>query len=208
MPFIEYNKKKVLFVHIPKTGGSSTERWLESIAKLRCKTSEIPAFIKCTPQHLTLSELQELFGESYFDYTFSIVRHPYTRLESEYRWRFFTRQTALSFSAWSTAALETYRSNSWYYDNHFRPQVEFLGTPIRLYRFEDGLQQILQTVSAETGIPSPQIVPREKWAGGSNPQLIWTPELRLAVHEIYRQDFIDLHYDPWMNENMEIKIRE
>ncbi len=79
---------------------------------------------------------------------------------------------------------------------------------MRLFRFEDGLQQILQSVSAETGIPSPQIVPHEKCPVGPGPQLIWTPELRSVVNEIYRQDFVELHYDPWMKENMEIKIRD
>ena len=201
MPFIEYHGKKVLFIHIPKTGGSSIERWLEGIAELRFKTPAIPASLKCTPQHLTFGELQELFGESYFDYTFSIVRHPYTRLESEYRWRLFTKQTELSFSAWSTAALETYRNHSRYRDNHLQLQVQFLGTPVRIFRFEDGLEQILRSVSAEAGIPSPHIVPHEKRPAGSYPDLAWTAELQSAVHEIYQQDFAELQYDPWMKEN-------
>ena len=47
MPMIEFGSKKVLlFIHIPKTGGSSIEKWFGSVAKLRLKSPAIPSFMK------------------------------------------------------------------------------------------------------------------------------------------------------------------
>ena len=35
MPFIDHQGRRSLFVHIPKTGGTSIETWLKGIGPLR-----------------------------------------------------------------------------------------------------------------------------------------------------------------------------
>jgi hypothetical protein len=88
------HKYKVIFVHIPKTAGTSVEKFLEipglSEEHLRSHKISIIDGIKYAPQHLTANmikthDLVKDYWDNYFK--FSIVRHPYTRALSEYFWR-------------------------------------------------------------------------------------------------------------------------
>ena len=55
-------------------------------------------------QHLRHLDIAELFAPDFFDYRFTIVRNPYDRIASEYRFRAANHQNAgqvvPSFSAW------------------------------------------------------------------------------------------------------------
>jgi hypothetical protein len=195
VPMIEYGSKKVLFIHIPKTGGSSIEKWFGSVARLRLKSPAIPSFMKCTPQHLRYTDLEELFGDINFDCIFSIVRNPYARVESEYRWRLSMNRNLPTFSEWTVSALQALKHDPWFMDNHYRPQIEFLAAPVRVFRFEDGLDAVFDFVSAEMDIPCPAIIPHEKRSGGIPADLPWTLELVAAVHDAYEGDFRTLEYE-------------
>ena len=83
------------------------------------------------------------------------------------------------------SALQALKHDPWFLDNHYRPQIEFLGAPVRVFRFEDGLDAVFDFVSAEMGIPCPAIIPHEKRSGGIAADLPWTPELIAAVHDAY-----------------------
>ncbi|WP_140849628.1 sulfotransferase family 2 domain-containing protein, partial [Paracoccus sp. FO-3] len=87
MPFIQHNGKRILFIHIPKAGGTSVESWMKGIAPLRLFSMGIPHASRCTPQHYRAQDIEALLGEGFFDYAFTIVRNPYHRIESEYRMR-------------------------------------------------------------------------------------------------------------------------
>ena len=100
------NKKlKVLFIHIPKTGGTSISQMLDfsTISNLNYSgsTTKYPALYKVysdsfslydyvklltkPPQHFTNIELKKIFGSSINDYyKFSVVRNPYQRIASGY----------------------------------------------------------------------------------------------------------------------------
>jgi hypothetical protein len=69
--------KKLLFIHIPRTGGTSIE---QSFGRPRCKEG-----INSLTQHNTLKQYSEKEDiNSYF--TFSFVRNPWDRLISWYLW--------------------------------------------------------------------------------------------------------------------------
>ena len=85
---------KIIFVHIPKTGGGTIERTLgifgednngnlnpnHSILYGRYKNKYL--------QHLTISEIKELKQKEYNSYRkISFVRNPYDKMVSEYLWR-------------------------------------------------------------------------------------------------------------------------
>ena len=85
MPIFTFDNLKLLFIHIPKTGGTSVEESVSGYCKTSLLLHRVPDFLKNSPQHLTASNLKEIgFGPSLFDYSFAIVRNPYRRIESEY----------------------------------------------------------------------------------------------------------------------------
>jgi len=202
MPFIQVGTKKILFVHIPRTGGTTTEHWLRGFAPLRLFTFGVPSCLKCTPQHLTWSDIEALFGEGYFDYGFAIVRNPYRRLESEYKLRHALAKQGFfkgieTFPAWVETTLAQARGNPWILDNHIRPQWQFASRHMRIFKFEDGLETIWATVRDEAGLsvhtPAP---PSQLGTEAFDGVIDWDIREINLVREFYRQDFETFGYDP------------
>jgi hypothetical protein len=84
-------ERRIAFIHIPKTGGSSVEALLGlntdaaffSPTPLKHLTPS-----NKTPQHFTLRELRANVGEALTDFfRFAFVRNPWDRFASEYVWR-------------------------------------------------------------------------------------------------------------------------
>jgi chondroitin 4-sulfotransferase 11 len=110
--------KKYIFIHINKTGGTSV-------------TSAIGLSKK---SHYTVKEVIALIGSETFDkaYVFTIVRNPWSKVVSHYKYRVKTNQTNLgaktiSFKQWVSATYGVDK-DLFYYDNPkmFAPQVEWL----------------------------------------------------------------------------------
>ena len=132
MPFIEHNGQRILFIHVPKAGGTSIERWMAGIAPLRLHSIGKPKPMRVTPQHLRLDDIDQIFGEDYFDHVLMVVRNPFDRLESEYRMQATLAEERLwgqapKFGPWLENALERLQKDRHADDNHLRPQWEFGG---------------------------------------------------------------------------------
>jgi len=70
--------RRILFVHIQKTGGGSIE------ALLRAR---LPDLERCVDWHAHASAIKRQLGQQYSDYyTFSFVRNPWDRMVSWYFW--------------------------------------------------------------------------------------------------------------------------
>lgn len=201
MPFVEHGGKRILFVHIPKTGGTTVENWMRSLGDLHFYSIGVPGALKCTPQHFTYKLITQLVGSSYFDYIFTIVRNPYQRMLSEYRMHavraekeFFHRAPA--FSLWLETALRTYQANPFAYDNHLRPQWEFVTEDVKIFRFEDGILQILSKVAADLGVPTPSQV---GWDLDTRSGVDQTTKLdshdQRTIESVYGKDFDVFGYD-------------
>lgn len=81
-----------VFVHIPKTGGTTVEHVLglrteEAYFSSLPLPHLVPSFK--TPQHFTLQELEENLGGAFVAgaYKFAFVRNPWDRFVSEFEWR-------------------------------------------------------------------------------------------------------------------------
>tara|TARA_R110000751_G_scaffold44536_3_gene101876 strand:- start:575 stop:1183 length:609 start_codon:yes stop_codon:yes gene_type:complete len=96
MPFI--HPHKLLFVHIPKNGGTSIEKKFDiNDNSLACcyRLEELPYYCKekddtliFSPQHFTPSLIKEYYEGFLKIYKkFTVVRDPYTRAISEYLFR-------------------------------------------------------------------------------------------------------------------------
>ncbi|MCQ0971239.1 sulfotransferase family protein [Paracoccus sp. TK19116] len=201
MPFVELeDKRRLLFIHVPKTGGTSVEGWMRTLAPLRFHEVQIPKAMKCTPQHLRMSDFNILFGRGYFDHAFMIVRNPYDRIASEYRMRAAIHAASFvrmwpSFSHWLEAQLDQMAGNRWILDNHLRPQWEFHGGRVEVFRLEDGLDTALATVAGRLGLPAPESVPHDLKTGGGDVTVEWDLSDRLRVEEVYARDFAEFGYE-------------
>ncbi|VVT34310.1 sulfotransferase family 2 domain-containing protein [Rhizobium sp. EC-SD404] len=199
MPFIEYNEKRVLFIHIPKTGGTTVEGWLGGLSHLHFHSVGVPAFSKCTPQHYRMQDFRALFGDQFFDFSFCFVRNPYDRLESEFRMQATIQKTGFwrrhsSFSTWLDGSLEIARQNAFHLDNHLRPQWEFIGSGVRVLRLEDGLETGLAEVAAFLGEVPPANLGKENSTSNSEIRVDWDLQDRCKIEEFYRRDFEQFGY--------------
>jgi len=144
MPFDQQNK--ILFVHIPKTGGTSIEHffnlchpekfwfkhWDRDHLKFLAKHEHLTNSKKILyePQHYTLDILKELL-EDYGDYfKFTFVRNPYTKLLSEYFWqknailKYPSEFNPRDFHKWCELFLSDLNSS------HKEPQVNYIDETI------------------------------------------------------------------------------
>lgn len=199
MPFIKVKDKKVLFIHIPKTGGTSIEAWMKTLAPLKMFSVGVPNASRCTPQHYTSRDIRAILGDNFFNLAVTVVRNPYDRIASEYR-----MQTRLSkqgiwkngpqFSLWLEDNLSRQTRERFHLDNHLRPQWEFLGNDVEVFRFEDGLSAPIKRIADALNVIPPKIPPHE--LRSENHKFTWDIADRLLVQNHYSKDFEYFGYRP------------
>lgn len=195
MPITMINGKHVLFVHIPKTGGSSVERYLSEHGPLLLKGNATRSGLKCSSQHLHADALSSLNADKGHSWIFTIVRHPVARLVSEYRYQMRKPRWLrkhMSFTTWLSYALIRRAIDPWYRDNHFRPQHEFILPGMEIMRFEDGVDVCLNRIAEKLGTPSPSSVIHEKTSSALPVTL--TMSTLDTIWRSYSRDFSDFGY--------------
>ncbi len=100
MPYFNNDELNLLFIHIPKTGGSSVEQYLSNKYSIKLDTSALYGFFSddfkthhditkiYSLQHYTYNELYDMREILNIDFTndlriFTVVRNPYHRLLSD-----------------------------------------------------------------------------------------------------------------------------
>lgn len=164
MPIVEIQNKRLLFIHVPKTGGSAIERLFSEHGTVAFERSDDRALdTPCIPRHYHGEPLSRLFSQEMFDYVFMVVRDPVDRIISDYRYyvkRKKREKRPPNFSFWLRYRLWRARRNPWYMDNHFRPQHEFECLDATVFRYEDGLDECIATVASEVGLEIPSTLPK------------------------------------------------
>ena len=124
----------LLFVHIPKTGGTSFENYLSDLYNIPLNfysllSPKVQAGDTSTPQHYTLHTIWNrrkeirLFEENLRIIT--LVRNPYSRMISELFFRNLINISTIPNEV--TKCIYRYlNDNTTTYDNHRLPQIEFL----------------------------------------------------------------------------------
>ena len=137
MPLFKGLSESILFIHIPKTGGSSIENYFSKKYEMQLCT-ETPPFIynfiefKTSLQHQTLNTI--LKNKKFFNVTMvntsviTIVRNPYARLISQLFWSNLINKDTIQQNIFEVIKriFNEYKSDNSIYDNHIRPQYEFL----------------------------------------------------------------------------------
>jgi len=217
MPIFKVNGALVYYAHVPKCGGTAVEAFLKKhfglLAFLDTKfnsLSESQRWTSSSPQHVDAAALARLFPEGFLDLSFAVVRHPAERLRSVFLFqRDIEEQIApdLSFSNW-LAEIETQHIQApTHYDNHIRPMSDLVPKGARIFRLEDGLDQVAAWLA--TLAPDSQIDPqmprkntlrqRLKQAGKPARSLDLHTADHALISRIYAADFARFGY-PYTSE--------
>jgi len=133
MPY--FDKLNILFIHIPKTGGSNIENFFIIYSKESPQIKHLLSynknllFNKHSLQHTTLIEYIEHYQFFNIDFNhqlkiITVIRNPYDRIMSDL---FFLKLVNHSFSKEEIEkVIDSYLKNESTFDNHKIPQYEFL----------------------------------------------------------------------------------
>jgi hypothetical protein len=169
------HRNKVVFVHIPKTGGESITRMIwDTIIPLR------------DGKHDTISEYKLKYDvENY--YKFSFVRNPYKRAQSFYRFlmqHYSPHRINCSF-------------RDWVFDMHgepkklFLPQVQFIDDSVDIFKFEN-FSESLAILNTKIPFIKPNVYTNKS---KTNVECDLTSEIKWKIYELYREDFRRFQYD-------------
>lgn len=170
MPLARINNRLLHLVHIPKTGGAGVTDYMRKKGDVALYSREQLAWAQSTPQHLEFDVSRALIPEGFADELFAIMRDPLARLLSEYRYR-VTRHSSQNpvlgrlafsegmkveldwneefqgtFEEWVDLVFMRYKEDPRVCDNHIRPQIDFIGSNMKVFLFERGLQKVYRWI--------------------------------------------------------------
>ena len=178
--------RKLIFIHIARTGGSSVEAAL---------VGKDWWYVDSATKHISARQARQLYGEDVWNsYTkFSIVRNPWDRIISIWattRWH-ETAGLALNCS------LETFirnlkphpreRYNSLFYHEILDEEMDFV---LRFENLEDDLNRML-TVSGHQPVQLPHVNKKQR---GSYQQM-HTEQSRALIREMFARDIEAFGYE-------------
>lgn len=182
MPLARIGGRVLLFVHIPKTGGTSIEAYMRAQGAVALH-GQAAAWSRVPLQHLHREAWREATPPGFWDAGFAVLRDPKARLISEFRmraeplspklrplgWLRAARNRAagrptygvrlegriefLDFDGWVERAFAATRRDPMFRSNHLRPQADFVDDTLTLFRFEDGLEPVFRWIDAAAGAP-------------------------------------------------------
>lgn len=206
MPVFLKDGRAVLFIHIPKTGGSTIERlfqqsgWKQRFRETRKSAPAVFPLRRCSPQHHHGALLNELFDITKFESIFLISRDPLSRFRSEYLMRHTNepRTDAAAVAAWHDKVFARYAENPYHLDNHLRPQHEFLLPGTRVFRLEDSLEAAVATLNAEhdfgLATEMPHALNSQQRSGVSSSAVELSAEVEASLRSRYAEDFTTFGY--------------
>lgn len=143
MPFFkdvdDVKNNNILFIHIPKTGGTSIETYFMKKSKSDSKELLISHIdtnfmnLGKSPQHLEFKTIKENANSLNIDFNsltkiITVVRNPYTRIISELFWNKSINEKTSHQEVYNILLniFKNFKDNENIYDNHIRPQYQYL----------------------------------------------------------------------------------
>lgn len=212
MPIFKKGGRNILYIHIPKCGGTSiTEAFRDMGYTVLLHIGGLPPqeALVASPQHLTCADLKSIIRLDEIDEIFTVVRNPYSRLFSEYKWA--TRGMTVSsdippFDQWSVEQIAMAKNDPNHADNHIRPMVDFisLDVPCKIFYYESGLNAIAEFYSEEHLLECPPMGEKNRAPdhllpthdNGKAPRLqeLLSESSLSFINNYYIQDFIAFSY--------------
>lgn len=196
-------KRKIIFIHIPKTGGTTIENYMKTIDK--------PIFYggygklkNIIFQHLNYKNYIKFFGKEEYNkfIKFSIVRNPYDRLISEYYWSklnigFKSNKTFDYFLNQVEDIVTNRKYNLTIHHNHFIPQYEFICDSNnnivvdKLFKFEE-FNEILKFLNEKKYNTKKE---KNLNVSKNKEKIILNNNQKKKIYELYKKDFEIFKYE-------------
>ncbi len=160
MPIVKAAGKRIFFAHIPKTGGSSLEKYLvdrfgQELA-MRWREDEKQRGIISPSHHLSADDLLDVL-EFDLDAYFAVVRNPFKRTISQFKFQTGHGNSIPSkfgFSTWLRIMMRCVEIDKRVYRNHIRTQDEMTPKDSVIFKMEDGFAPVIAWLDEITGTTS------------------------------------------------------
>ena len=196
--------QKVLYIHVPKTGGNAIMNFFErnqfdvGFCDVSSSTRGLNALRTCSPQHYHGELLAKTLRLSSFTYVFMTVRNPIDRLKSEFLWR--VRDPAEDPNRWAQQTLQSYKEDPFFLDNHIRPQQEFYVPGADIFRMEDGygedwvsrVEEKIGAAITQRTVPHTHVA--SEFSGRSVTAVDFNDEVTASIRSVYSTDFDRFQY--------------
>lgn len=202
MPILRKDGRNILFIHVPKTGGTTIEKVFQNSGyralylDSKVGRGSVNSLRQCSPQHLHAKILQQTFRIQNFDFIFMLSRDPIARFKSEYVWRNRKKDFALderSVENWGMKSFQNFTTDPYIYDNHIRPQIDFHIPGAFIHRLEDGLGTIVkelnQRFDCQLDTEIPRLYDSKVRTGYSSKDVVLSQRMEQGIKEMYRDDF-------------------
>lgn len=199
-----------IFIHIPKCAGTTVEKILGTFTQEEFFSFKKDMFEnqKTTPQHFTYLQLKNYLPIDWTNfYTFSVVRNPYSRFVSEYKYRknLFLKNNVSTPNIGSfhdfTLNLNIEEDKRIFdFDGHLETQTKFLKNEsnliepsIQIFNFEN-LAPCWVMLEEKTGVKYQNYLWSRKNNDSTPYQDYYTPEIKDIVYNFYKEDFDNFGY--------------
>ena len=190
MPIFFKNNKKVFFIHIPKCGGTSIEKFLAAASgNIEFFSHDKHKLSPCTPQHIDRTLIHSFFFQGTNDFQYmAIFRHPLMRIISEYFHANRNLNKPFTFDQWVVRILKKAKHNKYIRDNHLRNQVDFLVENATVFHFDNGLNKpiIFSLNALDISIPINNIPHERKY---KKYNITISKKSMQLINDFYKKDF-------------------
>jgi hypothetical protein len=203
MPVFFKGSRRVLFIHVPKAGGTSIEAFFEANGFKTAyldrggSPESLNPVRRSSPQHMPADVLQALFDPQKFDFVFMTVRHPIRRLLSKFAMETLSGGTRDDFAPWLAEMMRRVGADRGAMDNHLRPQADFWLPESHVFKLEDGFgEDFVGRLEAGIGLRFAQRQMRRAMHAGiaaADYDLV-EPQLRQHIRNYYDVDFVKFGY--------------
>ncbi|WP_340108653.1 sulfotransferase family 2 domain-containing protein [Pikeienuella sp. HZG-20] len=161
MPLFKFENSLYYYAHVPKCGGSSVNMYIkERFGALAFYDSNFiqsghnreRQWTRSSPQHVDCESMERLIPLHFFDWTFSVVRHPVSRIVSTFHFQKEVERSIpenIGFSEW----IENIDHQELYfkYDNHILPMNRIVPDRSMIFHLEHGLDSLIIWLDMITG---------------------------------------------------------
>jgi hypothetical protein len=208
MPIFRINNDLHYFAHVPKCGGSSVDTYLMErfgpIALHDLHRFTLPPqtrWSRTSPQHIPAAILKLIVPPDWLRSSFAVVRHPVRRVISAFcyaRDMHGHLPLATEFNSWFREAATWMLTDSFRIDGHFAPISSFVPEGSRIFRLEDGLDQIIPYLDELAGnSDGPRHIAARnvgRWRGIEDAP-VPTEETLALIETVYADDFDRFGYE-------------